>query len=472
MQPAQEKDILDFMTLTGCQDEQKAMQYLQMGDNKLENAIQLYLDLEGQPVLSQQSSVQSTKSPYVQNQQQFLNQNDVKEVNTMIFNENNPPPELIRQRSAPDSSLAEKYKKYQEDKRANDDGIIKKTFKYGWNALTYIFKREPNYGLIFQTYIQQQQIQTAINFQMGNFNDNLKRAHEETKPLLIYLHNQQALFTFEKMINCKNFVTIIQRNYHIVGFLESPQVYELLPVKPQPPTLLIYRLDLTEQAILMDTVQLSPETNFEELAIKLKILKGQFNKQFIVEDQVKREFNAPQYVPNYYGQQQQQQQQQQNFERRQQEIQQREREQLIRQQQEAYRIAEQQAAEKKRKEQELKQLEEHRLLEQQQLSEIRLLQKATMLSNLPDEPEGEEGIEILYRFMHATRTRRFNFNDKIQSIFEFALSQEDDCFNDPNSNIDLIQNFPRLSLKDKKDDIISDVFTDANKVQLIVEECE
>lgn len=87
-----------------------------------------------------------------------------------------------------------------------------------------------------------------------------------------------------------------------------------------------------------------------------------------------------------------------------------------------------------------------------------------MLSNLPDEPEGEEGIEILYRFMHATRTRRFNFNDKIQSIFEFALSQEDDCFNDPNSNIDLIQNFPRLSLKDKKDDIISDVFTDANKV--------
>lgn len=42
-----------------------------------------------------------------------------------------------------------------------------------------------------------------------------------------------------------------------------------------------------------------------------------------------------------------------------------------------------------------------------------MLQKATMLSNLPDEPEGEEGIEILFRFVHATKTRRFHFNNKI-----------------------------------------------------------
>ncbi|CAD8149022.1 unnamed protein product [Paramecium pentaurelia] len=469
MQATQEKDILDFMALTGCQDEQKALQYIQMGDNNLENAIQLYLDLEGQPTLSQQSSVQSQKSPQQQNQQQYLNQQDVKEVNTMIFNQNNPPPELIRQRSAPDTTLIEKYKKYQEDKRANDDGILKKTFKFGWSAITYIFKRETNHGMAFQTFIQQQQIQTDINFQMGNFQDNLKRAHEETKPLLIYLHNQQSLYTFENMINSKTFVQIVNKNYHIVGFLESPQVYDLLPVKPQPPTLLIYRLDLTEQPILMDTIHLSPESNFQELAGKLKSLKGQFNKQFIMEDQVKREFNIPQqYIPNFYGQQQQQQYSQ----RRQQDVQQREREQLIKQQQEAYRIAEQQAAEKKRREQEQKQQQENKLLEQQQLSEQRLLQKATILSNLPDEPENEEGIEILFRFENSNKTRRFNFNDKIQSIFDFALSQEDDCFNDPNSNIDLIQSFPRLSLKDKKDEIISDVFTDSNKVQLIVEECE
>lgn len=83
-------------------------------------------------------------------------------VNTMIFNQNNPPPELIRQRSAPDATLIEKYKKYQEDKRANDDGILKKTFKFGWSAITYLciqfimkilVKRETNYGMAFQTFI-------------------------------------------------------------------------------------------------------------------------------------------------------------------------------------------------------------------------------------------------------------------------------------------------------------------------------
>ncbi|CAD8052456.1 unnamed protein product [Paramecium sonneborni] len=468
MQPSQEKEIIEFMFITGCQDENKALQYFQMSNNNLESAIQLFYDLEGHPSLNSQSSFQSQASSQQQhqNQQKHLGQQDVKDVNTMIFNQNNPPPDLIRQRSAPDTNLMERYKLYQEQKRANDDGILKKTFKYGWNVITYLFKKGPNHGLDFQSYLQKQQIQTTINFQMGNFTDNIRKAHEEAKPLLIYLHNQQSLYTFQKMISSKTLAQIINKNYQIVGFLESPQVYEQLPVKPQPPTILIYRLDLTQQAVLMDTINLTPESNFEELAAKLKQIKGQFNKQFILEDSIKKEVDGPsQYLPNYNGYQYQRQQQ--YNQTRQQDI---EREQLIQQQQEAYRIAEQLASEKKRKELEIIQNEQNKLVQQQQLSEQRLLQKATMLSNLPNEPEGEDGIEILFRFINATRTRRFNLDDKIQSIFDFALSQEDDCFNDPNSNIDLIQNFPRLSLKDKKDENISDVFTDSTKIQLIVEE--
>ncbi|CAD8043473.1 unnamed protein product [Paramecium primaurelia] len=469
MQPFQEKDILDFMALTGCQDELKAYEYIQMGDNNLENAIQLYLELEGQPNLSQQSSYQSQNLSQPQNQQKVYNQQDIKDVNTMIFNQNNPPPDLIRQRSAPDTNLIERYKKYQEEKRANDDGILKKSLKYGWKALTSIFQLEKNHGIEFQTYLQQQQIQTIVNFQMGNFIDNLQKAHQESKPLLIYLHNQQSLLSLQKMISNKNFVQIVNRHYRIVGFLQSPQVDDQLPVKPEPPSFLIYRLDLTEQPVLIDTINLTLDSNFEELAVQLKIQKGQFTKQFILEEQVKRQVDTPsQYLPNYYGQQQQQKQ----FERRQQDIKQREREQLIQQQQEAYRSAEQQVSEKKRIKQELQQQEKNKLFEQQQLNEIRLLQKATILSNLPDEPNDEEGIEILFRFPYATKSRRFHFNEKISSIFEYAMCQEDDCFNDPNQKIDLIQNFPRLSLQDKQDQIISDIFTDSNKIQLIVEECE
>ncbi|CAD8048215.1 unnamed protein product [Paramecium sonneborni] len=474
MQPSQEKLIVEFMSLTECQDEQKALQYLQMSNNNLENAAQLYFDLEGyQPNLKSQSSFSSQQSQQqqYQNQNQQISQQDVKDVNTMIFNQNNPPPELIRQQSAPDVDLVEKYKKYQQNKRANDDGILKKTLKLGLNALKYIFKRGPNHGIDFQRYLQQQQIQTTINFQMGNFSDNLKNAYEEIKPLLVYIHNQESLLIFQKMISCQTLVQMLNKHYRIVGFLENPQVYEQLPLKPQPPTFLIFRLDLTEQNVLMDTINLTFETNYEDLAGKLKLLKGQFNKQLILEDQAKNQVDVQlQYLPNYNGQQYQRQQQQ--NERRQLDKQQRERELLIQQQQEAYRIAEQQVQEKRRKEQELMQNEQNKLFEQQQLSEQRLLQKATMLSNLPDEPQGEDGIEILFRFLNAKRTRRFNLNDKIQSIFDFVQSQEDDCFNDPNSNIDLIQNFPRLALKDKKELTISDVFTDSNMVQLIVEEYE
>ncbi|CAD8212295.1 unnamed protein product [Paramecium octaurelia] len=461
-----EEKITNFMTITGCQDYQKAQSYIQMAQNNLDNAIQLYFDFEGvqsqgtqqkpqQDQLQQRSTTQETSQGIVQN-----------------FNQSN-------RRQPQDIALIEKYRIYHEEKRAKE-GIINKTFQIGASLVSYFFKNAPNYGSEFLKYLQQHQIQTQIQFQSGNFQDKLKKANEETRPLLVYLHNHQSLLILQKMSDCKPFVTNLNKNYLILGLLNSPQVIEKLPNKPEPPTILIYKLDIVDEVVLMDQISLSIDTNFEETAQKIKTIRAAFNKEYIYIENLKKEVNSPNQ-PNlnyYYNSQhsfhhvQQQQQTQTQGQVQKQKEDQRERDLLIQQQKEAYRFAEQQAILKKQRDEEQRLQEQAKQFEEQQKEEQRLLKKAQLLSNLPEEPANTQGISILFRFVNATRTRRFNFSDKIQVLFDFVESQEDDCFNDPHAKIDLIQNFPRLSLKDKTEFPISEVFVDSEMEQLIVDEQE
>ncbi|CAD8049421.1 unnamed protein product [Paramecium sonneborni] len=465
--PSQDEEIINFMSITGCSDFQKALSYMQMADNKLDNAIQLYMDFEGgMSQKSQQKELQEKQQqrPVIQE----TPKRQVQSLNQGI------------QRQTQDVALVEKYRKYQEEKRAKEDGLVKKTFQIGANIFSYIFKNQPNHGNDFLKYLQQHQIQTEINFQPGNFQEKIKNVNQETRPLLVYLHNNQNIQIFQKMSNCKNFVTNLNKNYLILGFLNNQQVYEQLPNKPEPPAILIYKLDIVDEVVLMDQYTLTTDTNFEELAQKIKTIRAQFNKEYIYIENIKKEVNSPNQFnfnsliytqQNFYQVQQQQQQQDQVQIQRQKEMQ-RERDLLIQSQKEAYQYAEQQAMEKKRKDEELKLQEQAKQLEQQKKEEQRLLKKATLLSNLPEEPQNQQGISILFRFINATRTRRFNFNDKIQILFDFVQSQEDECFHDPYAEIDLIQNFPRLSLKDKIELTISEVFIDSEMEQLIVDEQE
>ncbi|CAD8134060.1 unnamed protein product [Paramecium pentaurelia] len=459
-----EDNINSFMAVTGCQDYQKALSYIQMAENKLDTAIQLYMDFEGgqsqsfqqktqQDQQQQRSTIQETPKGIVQSSYQGIS------------------------RQPQDIALIEKYRKYYEEKRLKDDGIMKKTFQLGANFISNIFNYAPNYGNEFLKYLQQHQIQKDIAFKSGNFQDQLKLANQETRPLLVYLHNLQSLMILQKMSNCKSLVTNLNKNYNIVGFLSSAQVYEQLPNKPDPPAILIYKLDIVDEVVLMEHIPLSIDTNFEEITQKIKQIRATFNKEYIYTENIKKEVTSPnQFNQNYYHQNQQNfhhvQQQQQQIQNQRQKEEQKQRDLLIQQQKEAYRYAEQQAMEKKRKDEELRLQEQAKQFEQQQKEEQRLLQKAQLLSNLPEEPQNQQGISILFRFINATRTRRFNFNDKIQVLFDFVQSQEDDCFHDPYAKIDLIQNFPRLSLKDKIEFTISEVFIDSEMEQIIVDEQE
>ncbi|CAK62132.1 unnamed protein product (macronuclear) [Paramecium tetraurelia] len=465
MQPSDsEENINNFMAITGCQDYQKAQSYIQMAQDKLDNAIQLYFDFEGvqsqgtqqkpqQDQLQQRSNSQETPQGRVQNSNQSM------------------------RRQPQDDALIEKYRKYQEEKRAKE-GIINKTFRIGAGLVSYFFKNAPNYGNEFLKYLQQQQIQTQIAFQSGNFQEKLKKANEETRPLLVYLHNHQNLLVLQKMSDCKSLVANLNRNYSILGLLNSPQVNEQFPNKPEPPAILIYKLDIVDEVVLMEQISLSLDTNFEVTAQRIKTIRAAFNKEYIYVENLKKEVNSPnQPNLNYYYNNQHpfqyiQQQQQTQVQVQKQKEDQRERDLLIQQQKEAYRFAEQQAMLKKQRDEEQRLQEQTKQIEQQQKEEQRLLKKAQLLSNLPEEPANTQGISILFRFVNATRTRRFNFSDKIQVLFDFVESQEDDCFNDPHAKIDLIQNFPRLSLKDKTESIINEVFVDSEMEQLIVDEQE
>jgi FAS-associated factor 2 len=51
-----------------------------------------------------------------------------------------------------------------------------------------------------------------------------------------------------------------------------------------------------------------------------------------------------------------------------------------------------------------------------------------------------------------------------------VFCHNESSFENPDGPFDLIQTFPKLSLKDKKDQVISDVFQESQMEQLIVTE--
>lgn len=46
----------------------------------------------------------------------------------------------------------------------------------------------------------------------------------------------------------------------------------------------------------METIYLNESTNFEELTKKIKQIKGEFNKQYMIEGKVKKEIEEPKSI--------------------------------------------------------------------------------------------------------------------------------------------------------------------------------
>ena len=64
---------------------------------------------------------------------------------------------------------------------------------------------------------------------MGTFKENLEKAQAEIKPLLVYIHETQKLNIAISMLQHKNFVTLVNKNYFNYGMLANAETLAQLP---------------------------------------------------------------------------------------------------------------------------------------------------------------------------------------------------------------------------------------------------
>ncbi|CAD8062142.1 unnamed protein product [Paramecium sonneborni] len=340
-----------------------------------------------------------------------------------------------------------------------------------WKIAKAFFTKNQNYGEEFQKNIQSKKVKIQIKFEMGSFQDNLKKAQDINFPLFVYVHDVSSLKILQTMFQCKTLVNLVNKSFICYAFIGNQETLTQLPTQNiELPSILIYRKNFIEEIDLIKQIKLFPSTKFEELAQEIKQIRCSIQEIITLEKKAKRLVDNPEEI-NQSQQERFIQKQREMEAKKQQEIQQRQREELLEKQEIEYMMAVQKADNQKKRIQEEKQQQEQLIQQQQEEEEQRQFIKATLLSNLPQEPE-ENGISIQFRFFDKVVTRKFNLTDKIESIFNFVICQDDSLFLNPGAEIDLIQNFPRLSLFDKKEMQIQEIFNDSTGEQLIILEKE
>ncbi|CAD8069372.1 unnamed protein product [Paramecium sonneborni] len=441
--------VKKFSEITGCKDQMKCIHYLQMNNNELERAIQLYLDLE-----IQQQEDQNQQEIY---HQQIIPQQQKKQIKQ----------EFQLEKTQATQNLILKYQQYKESKMEEDDNLVSNV----WKIAKAIFTKNQNYGEEFQKNIQSKKIKIEIKFEMGSFQDNIKKAQNKQIPLFVYAHDVSGLKILENMFQCKTLVKFVNRSFISYAFIGNEETLVQLPTQNiELPSILIYRINFIDEICLMKQIKLFPQTNFEELAKEIKQIAYAIYKIRVQENLAKNHVDNPEEISQSQIEKFSQRQIEME-KKKQQEIQQREREELLQNQEMEYLIAVQKAEDKKKRIQDEKLKQEQLIQEQQWEEEQRQFIKASQLSSLPEEPI-ENGISIQLRFFDKVLTRKFNLTDKIESIFDFVMCQDDSLFMNPKAQIDLIQNFPRLSLIDKKNMTIQEIFNDSTGEQLIILEMD
>ncbi|CAK62463.1 unnamed protein product (macronuclear) [Paramecium tetraurelia] len=441
----------NFSNITGCQDQEKCLNYLQMANFELESAIQLFFEIEiqSQQFVAPTQKVSQQESQPPQRQRRQIQEN------------------FELEQSQTTQELVQKYKNYKESKIDEDPGLVTGV----WKIAKALFTKNQNYGEDFQKHIQSKKVKIEIKFDLGSFQDNIKIAQDRMLPLFVYVHDVSCLKILQAMFQCKSLVSIVNRYFLSYAFIANKDTLAQLPTQNiEIPSILIYRINFIDEVCLVKQIKLFPQTNFEELAVEIKTIRSNISKISAQEKLAKRLVDSPEQI--HQNQIDRFRQKQLDMEvRRQQEIEQREREELLQKQDLEYMMALQQADEKKKKINDEKLRQEQLIHEQQEEEEQRQFLKAKLLSDLPQEPK-ENCITIQLRFFDKVITRNFNFTDKIQFIFDFVMCQDDQLFLNPKADVDLIQNFPKLSLFDKKDMLIQEIFNDSTGEQLIILEKE
>lgn len=79
-------------------------------------------------------------------------------------------------------------------------------------------------------------------------------------------------------------------------------------------------------------------------------------------------------------------------------------------------------------------------------------------------------LPLKFRLAHQTSQFEFSRKDKIETIFRYVSSCLREGFENRYNEFDLTQTFPQLSLKNKQDKLLGDVFEESEGELLIVRE--
>ena len=108
-------------------------------------------------------------------------------------------------------------------------------------------------------------------------------------------------------------------------------------------------------------------------------------------------------------------------------------------------------------------------------AEVEVKQKEDEIKEGQKEFEGrsvDDPMVIKFRLAHKTVQFEFSQDDSIETVFRYASSCLRDGFEGRYNDFDLTQAFPYLSLKEKKESILQDVFEGSTGEVLIVKQIE
>ncbi|EAS03318.4 UBX domain protein (macronuclear) [Tetrahymena thermophila SB210] len=479
----QKNEVMNFLQITGTEDINNAIHYMEMSNYDVGNAVNLYF--QNQERGGDFNFGSSTRQGPIGNQLPRSNNN----------NANNQIQDPLEQ-------IVKEYKRHLDRKGQQEDsgitGMLKKTFRATmngarniWNSVMPIMIRgETPGGEEFRLSLRKQfpDLET-YNFQNGTFEENMQKADESQLPLLVYFHiegNNASSQLIKQILSNQQIKTYVNKSFHILGLNgRSDQAKSLLQYVQSSsyPCFACFKKTLFDKTELLNLIVITTENSSTDYYLEqIKTAKQNFYMLLSEDDKVKNALK---------NRQEQRRQQRENFinehifgipppppqltpDQLAAQRAQIEEDRMLRQaQEEAFKEAERQAELQLRQKQEEEQRKKAEEQRKKQAEEERKQQIEIKRANLPEEPAKShpDAFTIAFRIPDGSRVmRRFLKNQKIQYLFDFIDCKDDLEFESEERKFDLVQTFPALSLLEHINKSINEVFPDSVQEIIIVKE--
>jgi len=356
-----------------------------------------------------------------------------------------------------------------------------------WNSVVPVgIRGETPGGEQFLLYLRQHYEKESHNlkFHVGTFEENIQKASEYKKPLLVYVHvdSEENKEIPREIVASAPISNLINNKFYSLGLLGGTEgiqsISKYIPIGTNC-LFAVFRTNLLDEIQLLETIPVELHTDVFDLEDHLKSIEGNYYLLMAEEDKIKNEVRTSmqnerrdrerEVFNNYYDENQyrnlenfttgthinpehtianQERLEEDRILRQIQEEEYKEVERKIREQQEMQAIQE---SIKMQEEEEERKVAFDQAEKKQKLEKEREEAKKTKLKNLPPEPaEGVANvISIAFRTPNGNRVeRRFTLHDKAQVLYDY-IDTQDIAYDKNTVRYDLIQPRPFLVLDDK-----------------------